>query len=156
MGYPQQFSHGTHLIPLVSSAANDTKPLAAIDLSASAGTHGEFLCVRPCLIRRIGVVLSVAIVATSTAPTVVCRKRPTPGSSSGDSALATLTLPDTTAIGKVVYKDITPVALDMGDSINITWTQAVGGSVAGKASIFFICEDSPEYVGNSGDAVASA
>lgn len=156
MGYPQEGLRGNFFEPIMASAANDTHPLAAIDLSAAAGSHGEFLCMRACTLRQFeaGVVLT-AVVATTTAPTIVFKKRPTPGSSSGQSTVATLIIPDATAIGKVLYKLVTPVPMAVGDSIEISWTQAVG-SAAGKASVSWRADFAPEVEANNSDEIASA
>jgi hypothetical protein len=46
-----------------------------------------------------------------TAPVLQFLYRPTPASASGQVTLGTLTIPDATAIGKVVYKDITDATI---------------------------------------------
>jgi hypothetical protein len=45
-----------------------------------------------------------------TAPILQFYFRPTPASTSGQVTLGTMTIPDATAIGKVVYKDVSPDA----------------------------------------------
>src|SRR5262245_2807098 len=115
----------------------------AIDIGAASGTHGEIYCKRPCYVKRIGFILTEELAGgTTTAPTVVFRKRPTPLSSSGDSAVGTLTVPDATAVGKVVYKNITPVVFAEGDAINITWTVGVG-TPTGIGRWFLDADDDP-------------
>jgi hypothetical protein len=128
----------------------------AIDIGAASGTHGEIYCKKPCKVKRVGFLLNEELAGgTSAAPTVVFRKRPTPLSSSGDSAVATLTVPDATAVGKVVYKDFSPVAFAVGDAINITWTVGTG-TPTGIGRWFLEADDDPETPANNSDMVASA
>jgi len=102
--------------------------------------------------------VTTAIAASTTAPVLTFRKRPTPGSSSSQSTIGTLTLPDLTAAGKVVYKDVSPVNLEPGDTICLDHTtQAVDGSAAAGAGYYmFELEDDPEYKSNISDFLASA
>lgn len=128
----------------------------AIDIGAASGTHGEIYCIRPCKVRRLMFLLTEEVAGgTSVAPTVVFRKRPTPLSSSGDSAVGTLTIPDATAVGVCVYKDITPVSMAVGDAINITWTVGTG-TPTGIGRWAIVVDDNPEQAANNSDMLASA
>lgn len=149
-------SAGHYLIPNIPLATTTSGVLREIDIGAASGDHGEYLCVKACKLHRVMfAVVGEAVSGTTTAPTVIVTKRPTPLSATGETVLATLTIPTGTAIGKVVYKDISPVALAVGDSIEISWTVGVG-TPTGMG--FFGCElaDDPEYVGNNSDMSASA
>src|SRR3990167_5134372 len=113
--------------PMMAVAANDTKPLCAIDVGASSADHGEWVCIKPCKVLRCQVAVTLeAISGTSVAPTVLFKKRPTPGSATDESTLATLTLPTGTAIGKTVYKEITPVEFAVGQSLELSHTIGTG------------------------------
>jgi len=155
MSYDRNGSAGKYLIPNIPLADGTAGVMEEMDVGAASADHGEYICVFPCIVKRIGfVVVGEAIGGSGTAPTVVFTKRPTPLSATGESALGTLTLPDTTAIGKVVYKDVN-IALAVGDSVEIAHTVGVTGPT-GKGFPFLECADDPEYVGNNSDLIASA
>lgn len=157
MSYAIKGNHLAYMVPNIPVALNAAEVLKEIDIGASSADHGEFICVRPCTVTKLGFVVAGEVVGgTSAAPTVVFTKRPTPLSSSGEAAIGTLTIPDTTAVGKVVYKNLsTPVALAVGDSVEISHTVGTG-SPTGMGIAFMICEEDPEYDGNNTDMVASA
>jgi hypothetical protein len=128
----------------------------AIDIGAASGTHGELLCVKPCKLKMVGFIATEeAVSGTTTAPTVVFKKRPTPLSSSGESTVATLTVASGAAIGSVTYKSFSPVSFSRGDALQITWTVGVG-TPTGIGHWFIEVEEDPEVVGNNSDMVASA
>jgi hypothetical protein len=151
MAYVQDCS-ASMVVPL------GTTPLGVETVSAAVAVHGEFMVLRRCKIKRIMFIVTVAVAANSTAPVVTFRKRPTPNSSSGQSTIGTLTLPDLTGIGKVLYKDVTPISLAVGDSICLDHTtQAVDGSAAAGAGYYaFELEFDPEVPANESDMIASA
>jgi len=149
-------SHLQFFVPAIQLAENAAEVLKEIDIGAASGTHGELVCVKPCKVKRFQFVLSGELAGgTTTAPTVVFKKRPTPFSSSGQSTLATLTVPDATGIGKCVYKEISPVSMNVGDTIQISWTVGVG-TPTGMGYYSIICEDEAEVPGNNSDMIASA
>lgn len=156
MSYPQQGNILDFFAPVMAVAADDTKPLADIDVGASSGDHGQFVCMRPCSIKQLlFAVTSEAISGSSVAPTVVFKKRVLIGSDTGAVAMGTLTLPHGTAIGKTVYKDITPVNFKVGDVILISWTIGTG-TPTGMGHADALGELAPEVPGNMSDMIASA
>lgn len=157
MSYTQvEANHLAFFVPCIQLAENAAEVLKEIDIGAASGTHGELLCVRPCKIKEFRFTLSGELAGgTTTAPTVVFKKRPTPFSSSGQTTMATLTVPDATAIGKTVYKVISPVSMAVGDTVQITWTVGVG-TPTGMGYYSFICEDKNELPANNSDMIASA
>ena len=156
MAYDIKDNRADFFEPMMAVAGNSTAPLCAIDIGASSGTHGEFVCVRPCLMREFLFAVTLeAAGGSSAAPTVVFKKRPTPGSSSGESTLATLTIPDGTAIGKVVYKRISPILMMPGQSIQVSWTIGIG-SPMGQGNASWVADYSPENEGNNSNMIASA
>jgi hypothetical protein len=135
-----------------------TAPLGVETVSAAIANHGEMICIRRCIVKKLMFVVTVAVVGTTTAPVVTFAKRPTPGSDTGKTTIGTLTLPDGTAIGKVLYKKLSsPVVLNVGDALLLDHTvQAVGGSVAGAGYYAYEIDEYPEHDVNSSDMVASA
>lgn len=135
-----------------------TGAIGAETVSAAVAVHGEWLVATKLQIRRIMFYVTTAIAASVTPPQVAFKKRIIQGSASGGSTIGTLILPDLTAAGKVVYKDVTPVALEVGDVLALEHTvQAVdGSSAAGAGYYMWECELYPEYKSNQSDMVASA
>lgn len=154
--YTQKFSHLAFFVPNIPVALNAAEVLKEMDVGASSADHGELVCKRACRVTRLlFTVTGEAISGTTTAPTVVFTKRPTPLSATSEAVAGTLTLPSGTAIGKVVYKDIDPVAFKPGDSMEISHTVGVG-TPTGMGLYGFECEDSPEQPANVSDMLASA
>ena len=156
MAYERESGHLSHFIPNIPLATTTAGVMREMDIGAASADHGEYICIRPCVVKKLGfIVAGEAIGGTSTDPQVVFKKRPTPLDATDESAVGTLTLPDTTAVGKVVYKDITPVEFAVGDSMEIA--HVIGtGTPTGMGLPFFVCADSPEAAGNNTDMVASA
>lgn len=151
MSYPQQ---GTLLNYFSPDAA---APVIVIDVGASSADAGELSCFRGCTISRLMFhVTDEAISGTTTAPTVVFTKRPTPNSATSEVVVGTLTLPSGTAVGKMIYKDLdTPITFEPGDVLEISHTVGVG-TPTGQGIANAVCEDAPEVPGNTVDMVASA
>ncbi len=130
--------------------------LANVDIGASSAAQGDYVCVKPCNIKRLlFAVTNEAVVGTATAPTVVFKKYPTPNSTVSSSTIGTLTIPDATGIGKVIYKEV-DVAMAIGDGLHISWTVGTGGSVAGQGVASIEAYVDPEAPGNNSDMIASA
>ena len=107
---------------------------------------------------RIAAVVSTAIDNDLVAAVMTVKRRPTYGSTAGEVSIGTLTFPDGTAAGKVLYKDVNPVVCYPGDQIvfEITTAGTDGAAAAGAAIGMVSCEEDPEVPGNQGDMVASA
>lgn len=149
-------SHLAFFVPNIPLANNAAEVLKEIDIGASSADHGELICVKACKVYRAQFVVTGEIVGgTSAAPTVLFKKRPTPLSATSESTVATLTIPDTTAIGKVVYKDFEPVSFAVGDSMEISHTVGTG-SPTGMGHYSFLCLEAPEESANNSDMVESA
>jgi hypothetical protein len=156
MSYTQQFGSDAFFRPLSLLAAATVVVQGEVDIGASSGDHGELICFRQCVVRRLAFCLtSEAASGTSVAPTVIFTKRPTPLSATAESVIGILTVPSGTAIGKVVYKDITPVSFAPGDSLEISWTVGTG-TPTGIGMWYVECNDDPESAGNQSDMIASA
>lgn len=156
MSYSQDKGLLGHFVPYLNLASGDGGVMKEIDIGAASGDHGEYLCAKACAIKQLKFhVVGEAVSGTTTAPTVVFKKRPTPNSATGASTIATLIIPSGTAIGKVVYKDIEPFKMQPGDSLHISWTIGVG-TPTGMGSVDVIAEESPEVPGNISDMIESA
>lgn len=154
--YEKKANQLAFFVPNIPLALNAAEVLKEMDIGAASADHGELVCVRPCRVTRLQFTLTgEAASGTTTAPTVVFTKRPTPLSSSGESAVGTLTVPSGTAIGKTVYKDIDPVEFAVGDSMELSHTVGVG-TPTGMGVYSFVCEESPEEPANNTDMVESA
>lgn len=156
MAYPRSANFLEFFQPLIPLAATEAGVLLEMDIGASSADHGEYICVKPCVFFRGQFTLTSELAGgTSVAPTVVFTKRPTPLSATGESVVCTLTVPDATAIGKTVYKDVAPVQFSVGDSLEISHTVGTGTPTGiGVASV--ICQESPEQPASNSDMVASA
>jgi len=154
MAYTEEI--GDYLVPNIPLATTTAGVLREMDIGAASADHGEMLCVRRCMVARAKFTLvGEAAGGSATAPTVVFTRRPTPLSATGEVVIATLTIPDTTAVGKTVFKDFDPVTLEVGDSVEIAHTVGVTGPTGqGFWSLKLI--PMPEDARNEGDMIESA
>lgn len=156
MAYPHAGNRLAFFEPVMAIGGTDAKPLCSIDIGASSATHGEFVCVVPCVVRHAKfTVLQEAAAGTTTAPTVVLTKFINPGAGSTSTAVATITIPTGTAIGKVIYKDSLAVTFNVGDVMEIKHTVGVG-SPTGMGNVDWYCEYDPENFANNSDLSASS
>lgn len=156
MAYPQSGGLYDYFIPYIPAGSADSGVMAEINFASSAGTSGEYVCIKPCTLKFVGfVVVGAAVVGSSTAPTVVIVKRPTPLSSSAQSAVATLTIPNATAAGKSIYK-VVETDLAVGQTLQVAWTQAVGGTVAGKGHFWLEAFHDDESPANNANMSVTA
>lgn len=135
-----------------------TGVLGVETLSAAAAVHGGYLVMKRCKIKRLFFAVSTAVAADSAAPVVEFNRRPTLDSATGEVQLGQLTIPDGATAGKVYYKDIDPVTLEVGDELSLEHvTQAADGSSAAGAGYYgFELEEDQEHIANESDAVESA
>jgi hypothetical protein len=119
---------------------------------ATTGAKGEYAAVGgQVAVSRIALCVSTALGAG--AAVVEIRLRPTVGSATSEAAIATLTIPASTAAGKVVYKDLNEVIVAPGQSISVQVTSA---SAAGNILFGFLASEDPEYKANVSSMIASA
>jgi hypothetical protein len=138
----------------IGVAINDAAAL--LDLTAAAVDGDARVFLSKVKVNRIAVCVTTAVVSTG-AVVVAFKKRPTPGSTSGDSTIGSISIPAGTAVGKVYYKDISPAVLNAGDELvfQVT-TAAAGGGAAGAGLPLFEGEFVGEMAANQSDMVASA
>lgn len=135
-----------------------TSPLAIEAIDAAAAVHGGYVCMKRCKVVAIYFALETLVANDATAAVLEFNRRPTIASSSGEVAIGTLTIPDATAIGAVVYKRVTPVTFNPGEELSLELlTQGVdGSSVAGDGYYGFDIEEFPEEPANDSSMVESA
>jgi hypothetical protein len=128
MAYTEKGTHLAYFTPVAGLAAGAITVLEALDIGATAGDHGEMLCVKSCKLVRVGfVAVAEAVSGTTTAPKVIFTKRPTPGSATGESVVATLTCDSGSGIGAPIVFDLTTQTnFEVGDSLEVSWTVGVG------------------------------
>lgn len=155
MAYVEQDNLLAYFQPSLALASAAAEVLRAVDIGAASGNHGEYLCVKPCMLHRGQFTATEeAVSGTTTAPTVVLKKRPTPLSAASETTIMTITVPTGTAIGKTVYKDVDPVQFMPGDSLHISWTIGVG-TPTGIGLFSALCENSPKSPMENSDMVES-
>jgi len=132
--------------------------LTGANLAATAADWAEIHCHHPVQVRRITFGVTTAVTAGTTAPTVTVYRRPTAGSNSGQVLLGTLTIPNGTAAGSVVYKELESVRIKAGEGLAFRVNvQAVdGGTAAGIGFPGALVEMDPEVPGNQSLMIASA
>ncbi len=138
-------SYGQHVIP------NGSGVLAADDLSAAA-VHGEYVCIKKFDIKALKAPVTT-LLDTAAAAQVTFYKRSAPGVTASQVTLGVLSFPNATAVGKVMYKEITPVEVLPGQALAFEVT--VAADTAGGALYGFDYEDSPEEPANISSMVLS-
>jgi len=89
----------------------------------------------PATIRRWGLTLEAA--TSVTAAVVVLKKRPTPGSASGEVVLSTLTLATAEAAGNTVYSNNLNAQILAGEQVIVEVTTAATGGATTYAFLEF-------------------
>lgn len=136
----------------ISGLYSPDMPLQASNLDmTSTGVKARFAIPFKCVLIRCAVVVNAA---PGDAGIVLFKKRPTLGSTSGESTAATVNLATTHTAGKVVYKDLaTLVEFSEGDELVAEVTDASANVNAG--GVFAIVRQVPEVIGNNTDGIAT-
>lgn len=155
MSYEKNGNHLAFFVPNIPLANNAAEVLKEMDIGAASADHGELVCVRACKVTQIQFTLTGEVAGgTSVAPIVYFKKRPTPLSATSESTVGALTIPDATAVGKTLYKPVTPVAFAIGDSMELS--HVIGtGTPTGMGHYSFFCEEDVEVAGNNSDMILS-
>ena len=130
----------------------------AANLAATAADWVVFNVQHPIVIKRISMFIKTAVTAGNTAPIVSVYSRPTTASSAGQVTIGTLTIPNGTAAGKVVYKELNSVRVHAGYDLCLAVTTKAGdsGTAAGDGFIGFMYEMDPEVPADQTKMIASA
>ena len=154
MSYTQAGNLLNYFMPNIPLATTDAGVMQEIDIGAATADHGEYVCYNRCTLQRPMFALTGELAGgSSTAPTVLFKKRPTPLSATGETTVATLTIPDATAVGKVVYQEV-DVDFDVGDSLEISHTIGVG-TPTGQGHATAYCTERPEDPRSEADMLLS-
>lgn len=148
MAYAQEMLEGALIR---KSNALDTAEV----LTASAAVYGGYLVGKRFEITRI-----LFYVTTDTAGTVPAQvefnKRPTYNSAAGEILIGTLTIPSGAVAGSVIYKDVPPVALEVGDELSFEHTVAASGGVPAGAGFYgFVADLLPQTPANEANMIKS-
>ena len=130
----------------------------AENLAASAAVHGGYIVMRPIKVTAFYFAVTTLVAADNVAPVIEVNRRPTVASSSGEAVIASMTIPEAAAVGKVYYKFVEPVLCYPGDELSFELvTQATDSGTAAGAGFYGVdYELVSEAVSNCGDWVASA
>lgn len=153
--YTEKGLASNFMIPNIPLADGTAGVLEEMDIGAASADHGEMLCTRACVVDRLQfTVVGEAASGTTTAPTVVFTKRPTPLSATAESVIGTVIVPSGTAIGATIFLDVA-VNLAVGDSVEISHTIGVG-TPTGIGFWSMHCSDKPESDGENSELTVSA
>lgn len=129
----------------------ETPPAVAATLAATGITARFFPGLTPVIVRGIYAIVTVA--PTVTAPVINVKRRPTPGSATGEVSIGTLTIPVATAIGKCVYKVGFDTKIYPGEELVFDVTTA---GTAGSATLGAQIDPAWEVPANNTNGVLSA
>lgn len=115
----------------------DTAGKSYINSVGSTGVGGEIVTMKRVEVRRIYYAVKIASLTGTANAVITFRIRPIFGSTSGQSTIGTLTIPTGAAIGQVIYKDVTPVAVNAGSTVAFDLTTA--GTDSGSATGTGMC-----------------
>ena len=156
MSYPQSGGVSNYFVPNIPLATTTAGVLREVDIGAASADHGEMICIKSCVMKLAGFIMVGELAGgTSTAPTVVFTRRPTPLSATGEVVAATLTIPDATAVGAAIVKNDLSVNFAVGDSFEIAHTVGVG-TPTGIGFWFAEFDDDPEVIANNSEVTATA
>ena len=127
---------------------------SVIDLTSAAVADLSYVCVQPCYVSEVSLVITTAIV--STGPVVVkFYNRPTVGSAAGEVTIKAMSTGAADAAGVVRYALPTPQKFSVGQELAFeVTTAAAGGGAAGNAVAGFVAYESPEVAGNNSNMKA--
>lgn len=147
MAYPQEIMVGALVR---QSNAFDTAEV----LTAAAAVYGSYIAHYPLMVQRFTFQVTTAI--SDLTASVVRMEKVTVGNVT--TAITTITVPNLTAAGKVLYKDFAPIKIGVGDKLQFNeLTQgALGGTPAGAGFYGFVASLQPEYAINETNYVVSA
>lgn len=132
----------------------------AEDLTASPAVYDEWVAgLGGYTIHRLGFVVTTTVACDTAAPVVEFNRRVTAGSASGEVQIDTLTIPDGTAAGSVVYAELSsPVTINPGEGLAAEHiTQGTdSGTAAGAGYYVFLGHYDPVNPAANSDMIESA
>lgn len=131
--------------------------LTALQLSAATGDWAVQNVHASLIIRRISFFIKTPVTCGTATPVITVFKRVTTNSTTSQVAIGTLTIPTATAVGKVIFKDLSSIRVSPGHDIAfaITTQGTDSGTATGAGFCSYIAEIDPEYFGNLTNMTAS-
>jgi len=155
MAYENSGNWLQYFIPNIPLADGTAGVLEEVDIGATGADHGEYICIKPCIMRRTQFTMVGELAGgTSAAPTVLFKKRPTPLSATGETTVSTLTIPDATGVGATIFEEVN-TAFAVGDSVEISHTVGTG-TPTGKGFPSALCTENPEVASNNTELTVTA
>ena len=156
MSYEDRKGALAYFIPNIPLSDATAGVLEEMDIGASSADHGEMICIKACTLRLAGwIAVGELAGGTTTAPTVIFTRRPTPLSATGEVIATTLTVPDATAVGASIVNSALAVDFEVGDSMEISHTVGVG-TPTGIGFWYAEFEEKPEVIGNNSEVTETA
>lgn len=132
----------------------------ALAIEAAVGDKSIFNVKEPVTVNRVGIQVTVPINYDTPTALCVCAldRRIAFGSDTGRVELDTITIPDGTPAGTVIYADFGDTNLDVGDQLVFeVKTQGAGGAgIAGDYEPFFCYRPRAETPANQSEQTVSA
>jgi len=131
----------------------------AVDDIAALGVHSySFAIMEQCCVTRLHALVATLVASDTIEGVVEFKKRPQFGSAVGEVSIGTLTIPDGSAVGDVIYKDVSPVVLAPGNELvfEVTTAATDSGVVDGDLLYGVRADLDPEDANNQSNMVASA
>lgn len=152
MAYPQEVLVGAVVMKSPTAFAT------AENIAAAVGIYGQYIVMKPIKVARLEFAVATAVTSGSVSAAVTFYRRVTLGSTVGQVAIGTITIPNSASVGQVIYKDVSPVTINAGEEISMARTvQAVdAGTAAGTGYYGFVAELKTETPANGSNMVASA
>lgn len=132
-----------------------SKPTPGVLTSATnIFTH---IAIQSLIVRRLAFEITTAVVSTGNV-VLTFYKRPTPGSSSGQTTIGTISIPTLAAVPNVYWKDVAGVKFQPGEEFacDVTTASAGGGAAGAGFPVHEEVEESPEEVANFSNHIASS
>lgn len=137
----------------------------AANLAATAAQWVGYAVVMPVSVIRVMFFVTTAVTAGLVAPVIAVKRRPTFGSSSGAVTIASMTIPNGAAAGKVYYQDIvygsgssSKVLVNAGEELSLdVATQATdSGTAAGAGFITIIYDPAVDADANQSNMISKS
>lgn len=148
MAYPQEIFSGA--IEGLAGTAFST----AQNFTAAANVWGSCIAHYPFMVQRFTLRISTAV--SDLTSSVVALQKVTVGNVTAE--LGTITIPNGTGAGKMLYANVSPTKIGVGDKLQFKLkTQGgLGGTPAGAGFIGFFASLQPEDLTNETNAIVSA
>jgi len=126
--------------------------VAANANGSTTGVKGSIGFMMPAVVHYVGIVNKGATAATG--GVIAFKRRPTAGSTAGETVFATLTVPNPLAQGRVLYKLANATKFKVGDELVVEVTTANANLTSFDA--IALVEHTHENLANAADGVLSA